>query len=240
MSERRQYVRWQINRQAQCTLEGAVRPAECTVHDISFRGVRMSIAQKLPRDTAVRMKLVLCEEFGCLEIEMWLIWHRSVMDSNVYGAQFVKIKDSDKETIYKFLSKYHSRDIMRKWWNKPEPEGGEKQMEEAKVSDSRDRRIFERFSARFPLRFIDLKRNKEGQAEVSNVSAKGLGIVAAEPFTADTPLEMWLDIPDKGEPVYCRGGVVWCKSGQPGQQCCAGIDLEKADLMGLSRLLRTH
>lgn len=220
-------------------MEGAVRPADCTVHDISFMGARISLDQKLPKDTTLKIGIILSEEFGCLQVEAWLVWHKKVMDANVYGIYFAKIKDVDKESIYKFLRKYYSHDIMKKWWEMPEPQGGDKEMKEGKVNGSPDRRIFERFTTRFPLRFIDLKKNREGQAEVNNVSAKGLGIVSQEQLPIDTPLEMWLDIPDRGEAVYSRGGVVWSKPGQPGEWN-AGIDLEKADLMGISRLLRTR
>jgi hypothetical protein len=51
------------------------------------------------------------------------------------------------------------------------------------------------------------------------------------------PLELWLEMPDKGEPLYLRGKVVWSLRHKP-QAWRAGIELEKAQLMGLSRALR--
>lgn len=100
-----------------------------------------------------------------------------------------------------------------------------------------DRRIFERFPARFPLRFIDLKDNKEGIAQVRDVSAKGVGMITNEQLEPHTPLELWLQIPDRGEPLYTRGEVVW--SNLKGIHYHTGINLERADMMGLSRALRT-
>jgi len=100
-----------------------------------------------------------------------------------------------------------------------------------------DNRIFERFSARFPLRFIDLRDNREGIAEVRDVSAKGVGMVTEEQLLPNTALEMWLQIPDKGEPLYARGQVVWSKP-QGINAYRTGINLERADMMGLSRVLR--
>lgn len=100
-----------------------------------------------------------------------------------------------------------------------------------------DNRIFERFQARFPLRFLNLSDNREGQARTQDISAKGVGIVTKDKLMPNTPLEMWLDIPDRGEPLYMRGEVVWSKS-QGQDEYRTGINLEKAELMGLSRALR--
>jgi hypothetical protein len=99
-----------------------------------------------------------------------------------------------------------------------------------------DHRIFERFSARFPLRFLDLKENREGIAQVRDVSAKGVGMITNEELQPHTPVEMWLQIPDHGEPLYTRGEVVWSKV--RGTHYHAGVNLERADMMGLSRVLR--
>ena len=101
-----------------------------------------------------------------------------------------------------------------------------------------DRRIFSRFVAKLTVKFLDLARNKEGLVETHDISAKGLGLVTSEELAAHTPLELWVVVPDKGEPLYTRGEVAW--SEQVGtHKFKAGVNLEKADLMGMSRVLRT-
>ncbi len=100
-----------------------------------------------------------------------------------------------------------------------------------------DQRIFARFPARFPLRFLDVDTNMEGGAETSDISAKGLGLVTNGHLQPNSSLEMWLHIPDQGEPLYARGEVVWSKMVEPNKYR-SGINLDKADLMGLSRVLR--
>ncbi len=102
-----------------------------------------------------------------------------------------------------------------------------------------DQRIFARFSARLPLRFLDTDSNMEGGAETYDVSAKGLGLVINEQLKPHTSLEMWLHIPDKGEPLYTRGEVVWSRMVESNKYQI-GVNLEKADLMGLSRVLRVR
>ena len=100
-----------------------------------------------------------------------------------------------------------------------------------------DRRIFQRFNYRLAARLLDLNNGNEIVAETSDVSAKGFGLVLKQEVPTNTPLEAWLQIPDAGEPLYARGIAVWSKRDSDNQYHI-GMDLEKADLMGLSRILR--
>lgn len=100
-----------------------------------------------------------------------------------------------------------------------------------------DQRVFARFAARVPVRFLNLDAHSEGGAETLDVSAKGLGLVTTERLQPHTSLEMWLHIPDQGQPLYTRGEVVWSQMIEP-DRYRTGISLNKADLMGLSRVLR--
>jgi len=101
-----------------------------------------------------------------------------------------------------------------------------------------DKRVFERFSARIPVRFLNTGSNEEGFCKTQDISAKGLGLETAQLLPVNSTLELWLEIPDKGEPLYTRGSVAWSQSTGINEYR-AGINLEKADLMGLSRVLRT-
>lgn len=100
-----------------------------------------------------------------------------------------------------------------------------------------DRRIFERLPIKLSLKYLDLRSNRENTVETQDISAKGLGLVTNEELKPFTPLEIWLNMPDRGEPLYTRGEVVWSSRVTPGQ-FRAGVRLEKAELMGLSRALR--
>jgi hypothetical protein len=118
----------------------------------------------------------------------------------------------------------------------------EKRVQESEIKiggeTMQDRRIFARFPASFPLRFIDLHNNQEGEAQTQDFSAKGIGLVANKELNPNVPLEMWLKVPDRGEPLYARGEVVWSKRLEPNKYR-VGVELEKADLMGMSRIFRT-
>lgn len=228
MQDQRRFVRWQINKEAQVKLEGAETHARCQIRDISLKGLQLAFGMKLQKDTFLKLCLVLHDEYILDNIEVWVVWHRTINSVNVYGFYFTKIKDIDKEKIYRFICRYYPSHIKRQICEEIE-KGGE-HME--------DRRIFQRFNIRFPLNFLNMKTGREGTGQTQDVSAKGIGLVTDQALQPQTPLELWLEVPDKGEPLYTRGEVVWSEMVEL-DKYRVGINLEKADLMGLSRILRT-
>jgi hypothetical protein len=100
-----------------------------------------------------------------------------------------------------------------------------------------DRRIFERINTKMPLRFLNPINGREGMADTVDISANGLGLVTNESLSAMTPLEMWLGIPDQHEPLYTRGQVIWSEPSPSTGDHRVGVRLEKAELMGLARVL---
>jgi len=228
MHVQRRFTRWQIRNEAKVRLEGAEATVGCMVNDISFNGIQIAIAQKLPKDTTLRMNVMLSDG-SALELDVWVVWHKQVGSQNVYGLYFTKIKDQDKERIYKFMRSYFPHELNKQWW---------KDLAENKAAaEFEDRRIFARFAAKLYIRFLDLKTNKEGRAETVDISAKGVGLVTKEDLPSRTPLEMWFEMPNQGGLYYTRGEVVWSKWLEPARYRI-GVNLEKADLMGLSRVLR--
>lgn len=232
MSERRRLVRWKIDKALKVRLDGAEACANCTVNDISLTGCRLTLQLKLPTDKYLKLSIELSDE-SVINIEAWVAWCKTGDCSHCYGVYFSKIRDTDKEIIYQFIRKNFPRLMSSYLWKGLKEEGGET-MPEKKFED---RRIFDRVSAKFPLRFINLRENKEVEALSDDVSAKGIGFTSSEELHPRTPLEMWLNIPDKGEPLYTRGEVVWSRMVEP-KKYRIGVNLEKADLMGLSRVLR--
>jgi len=102
-----------------------------------------------------------------------------------------------------------------------------------------DQRVFARIDVKFPLRFLDPSNGREGEAETVDISANGVGfVVDNKNLTVNTPLEMWLRIPDQHAPLYARGEVVWSGGSGESSQQRIGVRLERAELMGLSRAMR--
>jgi len=201
----------------------------CTLHDINFKGAKISLPQKLPPDTFLKMTITLSVEFS-FQVEAWVTWHRAIDGHNIYGLYFSRLRGYDKERIYQFLHHHRPDELSRKWWSEAGEEEGGETMEE-------DRRIFERLTAKISLRYLDVQSGQEGEAQTLDVSAKGIGLVSAGELKPRTPLEMWLKVADRDEPLYTRGEVVWSKPVAE-HEYRSGISLERADLLGLSRALR--
>ncbi len=231
MTENRRFTRWKIDLPTKVRLEGAEACANCTVNDISFKGAQVCLAMKLAKDTFIRLCLVLADGFS-LTIEAWIVWHKTIDGFNVYGLYFSVISDPDKEKIYKFLRRDFPAQVNRNWWQDTQKGGINMEKE-----TSTDKRVFARFAKRFPVRFLDASTDKEGEAQAWDISAKGIGIVSNSELAANAPLELWLDIPDKSEPLYIRGNVVWSHPTGT-DEYRSGISFEKADLLGLARVLR--
>ncbi|MDD5561631.1 MAG: PilZ domain-containing protein [Candidatus Omnitrophica bacterium] len=240
MQDHRQAIRWRANWQAKIRLEaaesGAVKDfTNCLIYDITLRGLRVCLPEKMEVDTAVKFSLVLCEDCHLEGLEAWVAWHKAADGNHSYGLYFTRINDPCKEKLYRFTRENFCEQINKQWWkdiniNKDidQQKGGE---------EMEDRRIFERMEMRLPLNFLNLDSGIEGQAHTADLSAKGVGMIGGHQFEPKTPLEMWLNIPDKCEPLYLRGEVVWSRP-QGVNEYRSGISLEKADLMGISRVLR--
>ena len=74
-----------------------------------------------------------------------------------------------------------------------------------------ERRIFERFSARFPVKFKDARENYGSNVFLRDASAEGIRISTKERFFLDDQLALEVELPDGGEPLVLSGTVVWVK-----------------------------
>ncbi|MBN2831412.1 MAG: PilZ domain-containing protein [Candidatus Omnitrophica bacterium] len=230
MNERRKLARWQVNQHAAFKIGQAAKELLCRIKDINSRGVRITLNAKLPDDKALKISLQLSEN-STVEAEVWVAWRKVVNGINHYGLFFTKMKDADKDKIYKFIKMYGTNGLGQKPWL-----GAAEDKKEKGGEDMNDHRIFERFRKEFSARFIGLD-GRERQAQTFDISAKGLGLSTNEALDANSPLEIWLNVPNSTDPLYTRGQVVWSRlAGVSGYR--SGIELERADLIGISRLLR--
>ncbi len=93
----------------------------------------------------------------------------------------------------------------------------------------KERRAFPRFSVKVLLKFLDLNLNNHAESQTNNVSAKGLCLVTDEDLDAETPLDIWLEMPDNGEQIYVKGRVVWSSMIEPNKYRI-GVNLENTEL----------
>lgn len=234
MDEHRCFQRWKISKEAQVKIGDSADYIHCVVSDLSFKGIQLVLKQHLTLDKFLKMNIMFFRELS-FDFEAWTVWHRKIGAYDSYGLYFSKIKDSDKEKIYQFVKRYLSNELSKQCWQglNDEEKGGSMMQ-----NSFDDKRIFARFGVNYALKFLDLNNNKEGVAQTQDVSAKGIGIETTEALSPRTALEMWLQVPDKGQPFYTRGEVIWSKMIGPNKYR-SGVELERADLMGMSRVFRS-
>ena len=230
MQEHRKDVRYEVKKQGVLKLVQLSKQWPCQVKDISCKGAKISLSAKLPENAALRINLRLAED--CLiEAEVWIAWRKVFNGVSHYGVYFDKIRDADKDKIYRFLNKYCYNGMRGKCCsNETELEKGDNAMD--------DHRIFERFPVEMAARYLNPDTGRENLAKIQDVSAKGLGLTVSEELRLHTALEIWLEMKNKGETLYTRGKVVWGKP-EGINNYRLGVELDKADLMGISRVIRS-
>jgi len=102
-----------------------------------------------------------------------------------------------------------------------------------------DQRLFERIQVQFPVKYTDLYSHISGEAISSDISVYGLGMISGIELQSSADLEIWVNVPDQGQPLYARGRVVWCRP-EGVKSYRMGIRLENAELMRFSRVMRLH
>ena len=102
---------------------------------------------------------------------------------------------------------------------------------------SSERRIFERFSARFPVKFKDTREEYGADVFLCDASAQGLRMVTKERFFLDDQIALEVELPDGGEPMVLSGRVVWVKLLNL-SLWDIGIQFEQVDLLKMQRLFK--
>jgi len=80
------------------------------------------------------------------------------------------------------------------------------------IETTEERRIFERFSARFPVKFKDTRDDYGDEVFLRDASASGARIMSKERFFLEDQLSLEVELPDGGEPMILSGRVVRVKS----------------------------
>lgn len=95
--------------------------------------------------------------------------------------------------------------------------------------DFRERRACQRFPIKIVFKYFDLNLMQEGYAQTQDISAKGLSFLSSTEMLADTPLDIWLEMPDDGEQIYVKAKTVWSAKVDP-DRYRVGVQLENIEL----------
>jgi len=100
-----------------------------------------------------------------------------------------------------------------------------------------DKRRFTRFTLILPVRYVNLKTKAEGKARMRDISDKGIGLEVQEKLVVQTPLEVWLQMPDGGC-FYVRGEVAWSQKLDESEEYLVGVNLKEAELKAVQLVLK--
>lgn len=79
------------------------------------------------------------------------------------------------------------------------------------VIEAEDRRVFERFSARFPAKYKDTRDDYGQTISITDASAQGLKLTTKERLYLNDVVSLEVKLPDAHLPVHLRGQVAWVR-----------------------------
>lgn len=100
-----------------------------------------------------------------------------------------------------------------------------------------ENRLFERFSARFPVKFRHTRSDYGSDVFLRDASARGVRISTREKVFLNDSVSLEVKIPDGSEPVTLNGRVVWMHAKSP-TLWDAGVELHQINLMEMQRIFK--
>ncbi len=100
-----------------------------------------------------------------------------------------------------------------------------------------ERRLFERFSTRFPARFKDFRNDYGIEVFLQDASASGIRITTKDRMFLDDPVSIEVQVPDGGSPLELSGRVAWSKP-VSANMWDVGLNFPKINLLKMSRLMK--
>ncbi|MBI4310092.1 MAG: PilZ domain-containing protein [Candidatus Omnitrophica bacterium] len=101
-----------------------------------------------------------------------------------------------------------------------------------------ERRIFERFSARFPVKFKDSRDEYGTDVFLRDASAWGVRFITCERLYLDDPVALEVKVHGGEFPTVLRGRVVWTRPANAAMWD-VGLQFHKVDFMNMSRLFES-
>lgn len=100
-----------------------------------------------------------------------------------------------------------------------------------------EKRVFERFPARFPAKFQHSREDFGSDVFLRDASAQGIRLATRQKMFLNDSLSLLIKLPDGGEPMVLNGRVVWIKSKDP-SLWEIGLEFHDPQLMTMQRLYR--
>lgn len=99
--EQRSIPRWEISAKAKIKWDEVLGFVECEVKNLNMKGFSVIAAGKIPQEC--QQITVFFNENFFFTVDVRIVWSHELENKSVYGMQFVKIRDDDKEKIYQMM-----------------------------------------------------------------------------------------------------------------------------------------
>ena len=100
-----------------------------------------------------------------------------------------------------------------------------------------DKRIFERFTARFPVKFKHSYNDFGMEVFLRDASAEGIKVTTKERMFVNDSVSILVKLPDGKDVLMLNGQVIWIKSKSP-DLWEVGLKLHKVNLMEMQRMFK--
>jgi len=108
---------------------------------------------------------------------------------------------------------------------------------EKEAPDINERRVFNRFSARFPAKIKDSRDTFGSKVYLRNASAEGVQLSSKEQLFVNDSVALEVNLLDGTNPLNLRGEIVWAKKASP-NIWDIGLRFHKVNLVQMSRLYK--
>ena len=102
---------------------------------------------------------------------------------------------------------------------------------------NKDRRIFSRLSADFPIKFAGSSEAYGSRISLKDISAEGLRFFSNEKTDIKGPVNLLVNVPDGKNPLALNGIVVWTRKDASGASQ-VGIKFSKVNFMKMHRIVK--
>jgi len=115
--ERRGILRWEINSPAKIRMnyKNSIKNFVCLLKNLNLKGFSVSLNKELPALEILKLTIVFPDNES-FTAKVKVIWKTVLPESVLYGFSIVSMKDADKNFVYKLISKNHSQDLVKLWW----------------------------------------------------------------------------------------------------------------------------
>lgn len=101
-----------------------------------------------------------------------------------------------------------------------------------------DQRIFQRFDARFPVKFKHSRDDYGTDVFLRDASAQGIRVATKKRMFLHDTISLLVNLPDGKVPLTLNGRVVWTKT-KGADLWDVGVEFHKVNFMNLHRLFKT-